>query len=176
MSAVADWLQQVTSAGGWMGARIESFSQVLIDPASPYYGTAAWRGPAGALWDIGPHAVALLLWVLGPVERVFANKGRGDHTQTLLVHRSGALSSISLAMDAPAPIPGETAFYGKHGRWAMPPIGDWVGGSPQAYGSAIAPLVSPGEPHPADARFGLAVTRVLWGAEQSQRRGLAIII
>ncbi len=70
------WIEEAIATGGWFAARLERFAQVLTDPDSPFHGSS-WRVGAGALW-IQPHAVALLIAVLGEIVDVFAVKKGGE--------------------------------------------------------------------------------------------------
>src|SRR5262245_56215645 len=64
------WLQLVTEQGGWYSGRAESDAN-LLGGNNPF-GTSPWRREHGALWDIGPHALAQLVPVLGEVTAVSA--------------------------------------------------------------------------------------------------------
>ncbi len=168
---VQSWLDDVHQVGGWVGGRIDSFSNVLVDPANPFHSTAPWRGPAGALWDTVPHAVAMLTQIFGPVVHVTAATGSGDLKAVILSHRDGGLTTINLAMDMPASVPGETVIYGRAGKRAAPAqVLDWNTIARQAYGAALTSLVAAinGQPtnHP-DARFGAYVTEVISAIERS---------
>ena len=44
-----------------------------FEPGNPF-GESPWRKAKGALWDIGPHALSVLLPVLGPAESVAAQR------------------------------------------------------------------------------------------------------
>lgn len=177
--ATRAWIDAAQAQGGWLAARVDSISGLLNDPANPFYGTAAaWRGSAGALWDTGPHSVSTLLRILGDVAEVSALRGQGDLKLLTLAHTSGAISSISLAMDAPVNVPGETALFGAAGKVVMPPNTDWFGDARVAYSVALDALASSlaGKPQAGlpDARLGAAVTRILAAAERSLASGRRI--
>lgn len=173
---VRAWIDGALETGGWIGARIDSFSRVLVDPMSPYYSTD-WRHKAGALWDIGPHAVALLVSVLGRVQQVAASSGPGDLRALTFTHESGAVATVTLAMDVPALLPGETALFGTAGRLVLPSSLDWAAESHDAYQRALSALAAAAlgraGPHP-DARFASHVTAVLAAAERSMATGQRI--
>jgi predicted dehydrogenase len=174
---VRSWLDEAIATGGWISARIEGFSRVFVDPSSPYH-SSAWRSKGGALWDSTPHAVAVLTTVLGPADAVSGLRGQGDLTQVTLHHRSGAISSITATMDAPAALPGETAFFGSAGKLTLPPSPNWNLEAEGAYGVALTALADaaagkPGVQRP-DARFGAHVTKILAAAEQSMANGRRI--
>src|SRR6266508_360098 len=81
---VAAWLDQVREAGDWHGA-YAAWLGSIYHPGSPY-AESPWRRSKGALWDVGPHALALALPTLGPVERVTAGGGLGDTVHLVLGH------------------------------------------------------------------------------------------
>jgi predicted dehydrogenase len=158
------WLDDVRAVGGWTGGRMDSFSGLMIDPANPFHSTLNWRGAAGALWDLAPHAVALLTEVFGPVVEVYAAAGKGDL-------KDGALTTLNLAMDMAPSVPGETVIYGAAGKRSVPGnVLDWTSISRQSYTIALKSLVAAinGEDtrHP-DARYGAYVTDVLAAIERS---------
>lgn len=165
------WLADVHAVGGWTGGRVDAFSGVLVDPANPFHSTAHWRSGTGALWDTVPHAVAMLSRIFGPVTEVYAAAGLGDLKAATLTHRDGALTTVNLAMDMPASVPGETVIYGAAGKRGLPvPVLDWKANAQQVYGEALRSLVASidGEAtsHP-DARFGAYVTAVIAAIERS---------
>ena len=80
-----------------------------------------------------------------------------------LRHVSGAASSVSLSLTAPAGLH-ETTFWGEDGLVRSVPEADAVA----AYGAAIDALLTGGTPF--DARFGLEVVRVLADAEAALGR------
>jgi predicted dehydrogenase len=172
MPRVRLWLRDVRAKGGWFAARIDNLGRVLTDPDNPFHATA-WRAGAGALWDTGPHAVALLSVALGPVAEVSAVRGEGDFSVMTLVHANGALSTINLRMDAPAPLPGETALFGAAGKTVLPPTDDWDRECAEAYAAALQRLADPSRTDDIalDAAFGATVTRVLAAAERSMTSG-----
>jgi predicted dehydrogenase len=178
MPRILDW---IAAAGpdGWTAARIDNMSQLLLDPENPFHKTA-WRANAGALWDTGPHAVALLNTVLGEVVEVSASRGLGDLTSTTLRHRGGALSTIASSFEAPAALPGETAFFGAAGKLILPPSPDWFGEVREAYARALMTLVSAAPPAAVelrlDARFGATITRILAAAHESLDTGRRIAL
>jgi predicted dehydrogenase len=173
------WLDEVATAGGWIAARVDSYSQLLGDEDNPFFETVtSWRGAAGALWDTGPHAVAMLLTTLGDISSVFAVAGADDLKLLTLTHTSGAVSSITLTMNAPAPLPGETALFGVAGKFTMPKSADWFADSKIAYTGALQLIaeafaetnsnISPG------VRLGVSVTNVLAAAEESITSGQSV--
>jgi predicted dehydrogenase len=153
----------------WNGARATMFASIF-QPGSPYAGSS-WRRERGGLWDIGPHALSLVLPVLGPVEEVVALAGPRDTTYGLLRHERGAVTSLALTLDAPA---GgrvhEVVLYGVDGAVAVPP-GD--GTAVTAYRAAVTQLaanVAAGvTTHPCDVGFGRDVVALLGRIHSAQR-------
>lgn len=173
------WIDAAQAQGGWLAGRVDSIGGLLNDKTNPFYSTAvAWRGEAGALWDSAPHSVSTLLTILGEVAEVSAVRGQGDLKLLTLGHKSGAVSSIAMAMDAPVNLPGETALFGAAGKSVMPPSLDWFADATVAYGIALDILADSlaGTARPAfpDARLGAAVTKVLAAAERSLATGRRI--
>jgi predicted dehydrogenase len=172
----ADWLSRTRASGPWILGRVESYGSVLVDPASPFH-DSPWRHARGALWDVGPHAIAQLCGMLGRVTSVRAERGPGDLTSLLLTHESGAQGSVSVAADLPSPPRGKTYFVGAHGRAEPPAVVDWMSMSRAAYGAAIAQLADESAaPHECDLEFGAHVTRVLAAAERSAASGRAELL
>jgi predicted dehydrogenase len=173
---IAAWADEARAAGGWALGHGESFSSVLVDEANPFH-DSPWRLEQGALWDVGPHLVAQLCAVLGPIRSVVARRGAGDLVSLLLEHESGAQSSASMAADfaPPAPSGSGTYFVGSRGRVAQPGVADWDAAARGAYSTAIACIADQvehgAEAHPSDIRFGAHVTAVLAAAERSIASG-----
>src|SRR5690606_16253011 len=57
------WTERMRERAPWVLGRVESFGSVLVDAGSPFHGSP-WRHASGALWDVGPHAIAQLCGVL----------------------------------------------------------------------------------------------------------------
>jgi predicted dehydrogenase len=75
--------------------------QFIVSIAGTPYANSPWRNARGALWDIGPHALSVLLGELGSVQRVTARPGADDLVHLILEHDSGATSVTSLTLMAP---------------------------------------------------------------------------
>ena len=164
---VQEWLAGITEQGGWTGATAMWLGSIFHE-GNPF-GASPWRREHGALWDIGPHALSMLLPVLGPVDAVTAVAGPQDTVHLVLRHSSGASSTATLSLTVPE---GASTMkfdvYGEHG-WASVPKDHGV--EPEdAHASAVRSLVQAaggGPAHPCDAAFGAEVVRVLARAEQS---------
>lgn len=166
----AEWATTTRADGPWTFGSVESYSSVLVDSAN-VFNASAWRHERGALWDVGPHAIAQLCAVLGRVASVLARRGAGDFMTVTLEHVGGAVSTVSLAADLPVAVPGGLSIIGARGRTSPPPIDDWNLTARLAYRAALAQLADEieagGAPHDCDLRFGAHVTRVLAAAERS---------
>lgn len=159
------WITEQAAADGWFTARAEWLGSVFTSD-SPF-AASPWRREKGALWDVGPHALSVLLPVLGDVRRVAAAvRGPGDTALLVLDHVGGASSTLTLSLTAPPAAAGVTVeLRGAAG----------VSGLPNSSGSAVSALVRAadalseaartGRPHPCDAAFGQRVTEILAQAE-----------
>src|SRR6266540_3225010 len=163
---VAAWLDSLRQVGGWQGAQGTWFGSIFY--AGSPYAESAWRRSKGALWDIGPHVLALAIPALGAVEHVTAASGLGDTGHLILGHRGGATSTLSLSLTAPQAA--TTTRFAVHGvaGWSEVPSGGRT--VVQAFGEAISQLdgmVATGSTdHPCDVRFGAEVVAVLDAAER----------
>ncbi|MFD2767257.1 Gfo/Idh/MocA family protein [Micromonospora eburnea] len=171
---VTGFLASTAAAGGWQHARATMFASIF-QPGNPY-GNSPWRRERGALWDIGPHALSLILPVLGRVTRVAAMDGPSGLVHLLLTHDGGATSSLALTLDAPAEATTQDfVFFGENGTETVPP-GD--GSALQAFGTAIDQLLEEVEAgtrdHRCDVRFGREVVAVLDAAETARAQGRTI--
>lgn len=171
---VAGFIAAAAAAGGWHTARVIRFASIF-QPGSPY-AQSAWRREHGALWDVGPHALAVLLPVLGRVTRVAAGDGLGGLVHLLLTHTGGATSTVSLSLDAPpAAVAAEFTFYGTNGIETLPPVS---ASAATAFGVAIDQLLAEVDAgtrdHRCDVRFGREVVGVLAAAETARVLGTVI--
>jgi len=174
-SGVADWIDQQARAGGWLVGRADWLSPVFGGGDSPY-AASPWRREKGALWDVGPHALSVLLPVLGDVPgadgdgpeagSVRAARGVGDTVHVALRHTSGASSTLTLSHSMPPAAAGVSAeLRGPGGVAAMP---EREGSPAEACGRALDALVEAartGRPHACDVRFAERVTGILAAAE-----------
>jgi predicted dehydrogenase len=156
--AVRSWFDTEVDGHAWNGGSVTMLSSIF-EPGNPF-GESPWRRERGALWDIGPHALALLLPTLGPVEQVTAVRGLGDEVHLGLRHTTGAASSAMLSLTSPAELT-ETVFWGEAGVARMPEGVDVAA----AYAGTIDALLAGDTPF--DAAFGREVVRVLASAEEA---------
>lgn len=151
------WFSQQVDPHAWEGGSMFYLASIF-EPGNPF-GQSEWRRERGALWDLGPHALALLIPTLGSVEQVQAVRGRGDEVHLALRHATGAASSVTLSLTSPAELT-ELIFWGSHGVARVPDEDDLDA----AYAAAIDALIA-GETR-FDAAFGRDVVRVLAAANQ----------
>jgi predicted dehydrogenase len=150
----------------WDGAQVTMFSS-LYATASPY-AASPWRRQRGALWDIGPHALSIVVPALGPVVEVKAVAGRRTTSHILLRHERGGVSSLALTLDAPpAAATQEVVFYGPAGRVAVQDADHtW---NEEAFGHAITRLIANAASgvvdDPVGVHFGRDVVAILTAAE-----------
>lgn len=177
LPAYTSWRDKQVRLGGWRSARVERFATVLTDPSGAFYGSA-WRHEVGGWPDGGPHVVAHLIGLLGPVTAVHAVRGPGDLTDAILWHESGARSSISISFDAATDVPAVSWLLGPAGKVDEPDLVGWEGSSVRASRNAIAALVATvrdgAPPHPADVHFGYRVLEVIEAGERSVAEGARI--
>jgi len=160
----AHWLAGVQEQPGWNAGYVRMYASIF-EPGNPF-GQSPWRRERGALWDIGPHGLSILLPVLGPVDRVVAERGRGDTVTVLLHHESGAASTMSLSLTAPPGSRGNSwQVFGQDQQTSMP---ESTTSPVEAMGACISELLT-GQPgrwqHPCDVHFGREVVRILAAAD-----------
>ncbi|WP_093713761.1 Gfo/Idh/MocA family protein [Actinacidiphila alni] len=154
----AGWIERQAAAGGWYTGRADWYSAVFSADDSPF-ADSPWRREKGGLWDVGPHALSVLLPVLGDVTSVRAAQGPGDTVHLTLRHASGASSTSVLTLTAPPAAAGVAIeLRGTQGVVGYPE--DIAGEATDALAHAVTALTS-GTPHTCDARFGLRVTEIL---------------
>ncbi|WP_236240455.1 Gfo/Idh/MocA family protein [Streptomyces sp. CC228A] len=163
--ATARWVDEQAAAGGWYLARAHWLGALFSPGATSAYAASPWRREKGALWDVGPHVLSVLLPVLGDVTELRAAAGPDDTRHLLLRHASGADSTATLSLSAPvAAADAGVTLHGAAGRAVMPYWQDAAG----AFGAAVDALlesVRTGVPHACDARFGQRLTELLAEAE-----------
>lgn len=155
------WLLGV-AAERWSSGTARWCTPAMTDPDAPWAGSQ-WRQRMGGLWDIGPHALSVMLPTLGPVVDVAATAGPNRLVECLLRHEGGATSTLSVTIHAPAAVKIiDFSLWGESGTATMPPQ---VTGPLAALSRAAAALVASAggvtPAHPCDAHFGAEVVGVL---------------
>ncbi|GGW94404.1 oxidoreductase [Streptomyces malachitofuscus] len=160
------WIGEQARAGGWFTGRAQWLGAVFTATDSPF-AASPWRREKGALWDVGPHALSVLLPVLGEPRRVTAAAyGPGDTVHLVLDHESGASSSLTLSLTAPPAAAGATVeLRGEAGVTLLPEDSEGVVPTVTRALDALLTAARTGIPHPCDAAFGLRITRILATAE-----------
>ncbi len=163
------WLTERTAAGphgghvAWLGS--------LRNEGNPF-AHSAWRQELGGLWDVGPHALSLLLPALGPVEGVVGTRVADDVTHLVLRHEGGASSTVSLSLQMPpAAVHNAVSLWDDSG-WYDRPVEDLDVAA--CYANAVTALINAsggGTPHPCDVRFGREVVAVIASAEAALTAG-----
>ncbi len=174
---VQEWIREARAAGDWRYARAESFSRVRSDPANPYFGTE-WRSDIDPMWDTGPHLVSIFREVLGQIVRVQGARTAEGLTEIVLEHSGGALSTLTLTLEAEGSLPSETALFGAAGKLIFPSSADWDVDARAAYAAALAPLADRFAGRDVsialDARYALGITEVLSAAERAIESGRSV--
>ncbi len=115
------WIEEQARVGGWFTGRAQWLGAVFTSEDNPF-AASPWRQEKGALWDVGPHALSVLLPVLGEPRRVTAAAyGPGDTVHLVLDHSGGASSSTTLSLTAPPAAAGAmTELRGESGVTVLP--------------------------------------------------------
>jgi predicted dehydrogenase len=145
-----DFLRAAIATGGWDGGRATLLGSLAGTP----YDASPWRHEYGGLWDVGPHALSLLMPVLGPIAGVSAALGPHQTTTALLTHDSGAVSTMTLSLASPVST-WDVSFYGASGWGSVPPVTDAVAAAVVALAALSAGDRS------CDVHFARDVTAVL---------------
>lgn len=166
------WVAEQAVTEGWFAGRADWFSSFYSpDGTSPF--SSPWRARRGGLWDVGPHALSVLMPVLGDVTDVTAVAGQADLVHLTLRHSGGASSTAALSLTTPAKASGVTVELRGEAGTVLMPSGSG-GGAIDAFRSAVDALVDSarsGRPHACDVRFGLRVTEILARAEEQLPAG-----
>jgi predicted dehydrogenase len=164
--AVRDWLADVNATSDWDGATAHWLGDTFAED-SPYV-NSQWRHDKGGLWDLAPHILSIVTVILGPVDRVTAERGRRDTTNLLLHHASGATSVLTVSLEAPAAATvQDVAIWGARGRSWMPAGFDTPEAALQVALSELISIVEHGAvEHPCNVRFGRDIVHVLAAAEE----------
>ncbi|MEU1117723.1 Gfo/Idh/MocA family oxidoreductase [Streptomyces sp. NPDC005879] len=159
------WVTEQAAAGGWFTGRADWYGAFYAqDGDAPY--SSPWRASRGGLWDVGPHALSMLLPVLGDVTAVTAAAGPRDTVHLILRHTGGASSTAALSLTAPAKCAGLTVELRGEGGTVVMPAWEETGDAIRTAVDELVASASSGTAHPCDVRFGLRVTEILARAEE----------
>jgi predicted dehydrogenase len=166
-TAIDAWITEQAAGEDWFTARAEWFGSLFDDESDSPFAASPWRREKGALWDVGPHALSVLLPVLGGVEKVAAAvRGPGDTVHLVLLHAGGASSTLTLSLTAPPAASGVAVeLRGRAGTTVLPRSDEGAVPALVRAGDALSAAARTGRPHPCDAAFALRVTEVLSAAE-----------
>ena len=164
--ATAQWLAQQTGKA-WQGGSATWLGSVF-EPGSPF-AHSPWRQQYGGLWDLGPHALSIMVPLLGPIDRVLsAARDRDGTVRFLARHESGATSVQTVGLSVPpAAVANRLEVYGPDG-WAQLPAGDIhaVNALGEALSQLVRTIADGRSDHPCDVRFGAHIVHVLEQAQQ----------
>ncbi|TXS49236.1 gfo/Idh/MocA family oxidoreductase [Streptomyces sp. uw30] len=160
------WVTEQAAAEGWFTGRAQWLGAVFSGDDSPF-ADSPWRREKGALWDVGPHALSVLLPVLGDARRVTAAApGPGDTVHLVLDHVSGASSTLTLSLTAPPAAAGAAVeLRGTAGVTLLPESSESAVSAFGRAGDALLTAARTGQAHACDAGFGLRVSEILAEAE-----------
>ena len=166
-AATSTWLTQAarTQLAGGAGSWLSSL-------AGTPFAASPWRQEHGALWDIGAHALSVLVPALGPVVAVQAGPGLRDTVHLVLTHESGVASTVTLSHTV-APMSAGIEFFvhGDAGRLVLLPDTE----APlEAFATAVDELTAAaltGGTHPCDVAFARDVVAVLATAARALDSG-----
>ncbi|MDO0909475.1 Gfo/Idh/MocA family oxidoreductase [Streptomyces sp. DT2A-34] len=160
------WITEQAAVDGWFTGRAQWLGAVFSGDGNPF-AASPWRREKGALWDVGPHALSVLLPILGDARRVTAAAhGPGDTVHLVLDHVSGASSTLALSLTAPPAAAGAAVeLRGAAGVTLLPESADSAVSALIRAGDALLAASRTGRAHACDAAFGLRVTEILAAAE-----------
>jgi predicted dehydrogenase len=159
------WIGEQAGVAGWFTARAEWLGSVFTSESA--FADSPWRREKGALWDVGPHALSVLLPVLGEVREVAAAAhGPGDTVHLVLRHTGGASSTVTLSLTAPPAAAGAgVELRGTGGVALLPESSEGVVPAVLRAADGLLAAARTGQAHPCDAAFALRVTEILVEAE-----------
>jgi predicted dehydrogenase len=166
-AATETWLTQAarTRLAGGAGTWLNSLGESPV-------ADSAWRQGRGALWDLGPHALSLLVPALGAVTAVQATAGLRDTVHLVLAHDSGAVSTVTVSHTASPLSTGMEFFvHGDAGRLVLLPE---IGAAGTAFRVAVDDLTAAamtGGTHACDVGFARDVVQVLETAGRALASG-----
>ena len=170
----ADFLAAASAEGGWYGSRTTLYGANFV-PGSPY-ANSPWREEKGGLWDVGPHALASIVPVLGPVVEVAAMTAPAKTYHLLLRHDGGAVSTVHLSIhQVPEAVTWETVLLGPAGPRTLPTL---TTDKTDAFRAAVSRLVANAAAgiirDPLDVHAGRDAVAVLAAAETAATAGQTV--
>jgi predicted dehydrogenase len=165
--AIEREIRRLAAEGPWQYCSAR-FHAGALNPGSPFAGSA-WRQLHGALWDLGPHLLSVLIPIMGPVREIRATRDEGGMVRLELRHESGARSEATATLLAEPADQGEGYVFTAGSRSGSLQV------SPaprqQAFGAALSALLAMiGGNREGESRFGVRagveITRILAAAEE----------
>jgi len=171
---VDELLRAAADRGGWFGAEV-TYYLANFQPGNPY-ADSPWRDEHGGLWDLGPHALSVLVPVLGPVVEVAALVGPRKTHHVLLRHDSGAVSTLHLSIHSPPTVVRwDTVLLGPSGPVALSNQGvDPVAAFRNAVSRLAANVAAGVVNDPLGVRAGRDAVAVLAAAQTAARTGTTV--
>ena len=156
---------EIQARGGWKGGWTRMLA-ALDEPGKPLIDSPWRRERRGAIWDVGPHALANLTAMLGPIDELAAVGGAGGLVHLVLTHESGATSTASISLSAP-PLGSnfETGVWGETGTALLPAAETSAIEALQLAAEELVAAAESGESHPVDVAFGTRIVELLAAAE-----------
>ncbi|WP_454887540.1 Gfo/Idh/MocA family protein [Sphingomonas oryzagri] len=142
---------------------IARFRSSSLLSGSPFAASAWRKGKRGALWDVGPHMLSVLITVMGPVEEIAAAREGSAAFSCEMLHASGARTRMELdLMDPRCERANETyEFCGADGMVSGGAFShDWWACFQAAVGGLTGSEPPKGLVVP-DARFGLDLVSII---------------
>jgi predicted dehydrogenase len=164
--ATSTWLAQAGRS------RLHGGAVTWLNSMSDSTDPSPWRQAHGALWDLGPHALSLLVPALGPVASLQASPGVRDTVHLVLTHSTGAASTVTLSHTvAPLSVGMEFFVHGDAGRLVLLPEQSGAGSSFRTAVDDLLAAAMTGGSHPCDVAFGRDVVVVLAAAQRALASG-----
>lgn len=162
------WLAELAAAGAehpWEGGTALALGTVQREQGAF---STPWRLEHGGLWDLAPHALSLLLSVLGPVETVAAHEDPLGTVHLVLGHRGGASSTASVSQNVPSAAATSYArVWGGAGHAVAPDPQTPVVEALSRAVTELTAAAAPGAPaHPQGVPFGAQILDVLVRAQE----------
>ena len=146
----------------WRRAEIEIRSAALA-AGSPYEHSAWRRAANGALWDVGPHILSVLIAMLGPVTRATRLDAEPGDARFRTEHARGAIATAHVTLRAaPTEVRLRYAFADDAGEFVLPePTTDRAVIHARATAALVSAITSGNHAHPCDVDLGVETVRIL---------------
>jgi predicted dehydrogenase len=155
----------------WRSAEVAVHSAALA-AGSPYEHSLWRQASNGALWDIGPHVLSVLIAMLGPVTDARRLPSQGHAARFETRHQRGAVATASVSLrESPQNAASSYRFIDASGEFLLPEPAPELeraaifARAVSAFGDAIR---SGARAHSCDVRLGVETVRLL---EQIDRDG-----